>query len=309
MTSDQNSTRWERFKAFTFYLFPHHLLSRLTYHLTRFETPLKDPLIRAYIRFFEVDMQEAQAPHAKDYSSFNDFFTRALKPGVHQVNDNLDTLVSPCDGTVTQIGEIEESSLLQAKGRYYQVSELLGGDHPRARETAHQFADGKFCSIYLSPRDYHRIHIPADACLKTMTHIPGRLFSVADYALRTIPQLYVRNERVACIFESDLGTFAVVMVGALNVGSIETIWSGPVTPSAFAATRFDYSENSPVQAVNLKRGEEMGRFNMGSCVIVLTSNPKLSWNPVYAPGKYIRMGEELGCLIGSHVTPEKEPTV
>lgn len=307
MTPYRDSTLWERFKAFSFHLFPHHALSRLTYCLARLDTSLKNPLVEAYIRFFKVDMQEAEFPNPGDYPSFNDFFTRKLKDGVHKINTNPSTLISPCDGTVTQIGKIEQGTLMQAKGRYYGVEELLGGNHPQAHATAEEFINGGFCSMYLSPRDYHRVHAPADVRLKTMAHIPGRLFSVAAYAPRTIPRLYVRNERVACIFESDLGAIAVVMVGALNVGSIETTWHGVVTPSVYAVTRVDYSQDLPAREVDLGRGEELGRFNLGSCVIVLTSNPELSWNPACAPGKHIRMGDELGCIMDKNTVSEQSP--
>lgn len=292
-----DATLWERIKGYAFRLFPHHWLSRLTYYLTRIETPLKDPLVRAYIRFFKVNMQEAEAPHAEDYASFNHFFTRALRPDARTLRDEPGMLISPCDGTVAQIGDVADGTLLQAKGRTYRVEELLGGGHPRAREDARAFATGKFCTIYLAPGDYHRVHAPADLQLKTMIHVPGRLFSVADYALKVIPKLYARNERVASVFESDVGRIAVVMVGALNVGSIETVWSGQVTPAALAVARRDYSGAEPPPEVRLKRGEELGRFNMGSCVIVLADNPKLSWNPAHTPGRRVRMGEELGCVM------------
>ncbi len=297
MTPDTEATRWERLKGYAFHLFPHHWLSRLTYYLTRLETPLKNPLVRAYVRFFKVNIQEAEAPDAEDYPSFNDFFTRALRPGARTVQDQPNVLISPCDGTVTQIGDIKEGLLLQAKNRYYRVEELLGGTYPPARKDARAFVDGKFCSIHLSPRDYHRVHAPVDMQLETMAHIPGRLFSVAAYALKVIPRLYLRNERVACIFESELGRIAVVMVGALNVGSIETTWNGPVTPGAFAVTRNSYSKDAPAPDIRFRRGEEMGRFNMGSCVVVLVANSKLSWKPAYTAGSRIRMGEELGCII------------
>ncbi len=308
MTPSTQATRWERCKGLALHWFPHHWLSRLTYHLARLETPLKNPLVRAYIRFFKVDMHEAEASYAEDYPSFNAFFTRALKPGARSVCRTPNGLACPCDGTVTQIGEIEEGLLLQAKGRRYEVEELLGGACPPAREDARAFARGKFCSIYLSPRDYHRVHAPAEVRLETMTHVPGRLFSVASYALKVIPRLYLRNERVACTFESALGRIAVVMVGALNVGSIETVWSGPVTPGALAVTRANYTENAPAaHRVVLEPGEELGRFNLGSCVIVLAANPELAWSPAHVPGKPVRMGEELGCLLRPGNFPETAP--
>ena len=298
MTPYTEATRWERFKAYTFHLFPHHWLSRLVYYLARIETPLKNPLVRAYIRFFKVDMQEAEASHAEDYPSFNAFFTRALKPGARSVCDTPNALACPCDGRVIQIGEIEDGLLLQSKGHRCGIEELLGGTLPAAREDARAFAHGRFCTLYLAPGGYHRVHAPTEVKLETMTHVPGRLFSVSDYALKVIPRLYPRNERVVCIFESGIGKIAIVMVGALNVGSMETTWSGPVTPSSLAVTRNSYTHAATVPPrVVLKAGEEMGRFNLGSCVIVLAANPGLSWNPAHVPGKSVRMGEELGCLM------------
>ncbi len=304
MATNAEATFWERFKGRAFHLFPHHWLSRLTYRLARLETPLKDPLVRAYVRFFKVNMQEAETSRIEDYTSFNHFFTRALRPDAREVCDEPDALISPCDGTISQIGDLEEGLLLQAKGRYYRAEELLGGAHPRAKEDARGFSSGKFCSIYIAPGDYHRVHAPADLQLNTMIHVPGRLFSVAAYAAKVIPNLYARNERVASIFESDLGRVAVVLVGALNVGSIETVWGGQITPKTLSVTRTDYSSGSPAPDVNLKRGEELGRFSMGSCVVLLVDNPKLSWNPMHTPGRRVRMGEELGRVVADGETAQ-----
>ncbi len=310
MTTNAEATFWERLKGYAFHLFPHHWLSRLTYYLARLETPLKNPLVRAYIRFFKVNMQEAEAARAEDYTSFNHFFTRALRPGAREIRDEPGTLISPCDGTISQIGDVEEGRLLQAKGRYYRVDELLGGAHPRAKEDARAFSSGKFCTIYIAPADYHRVHAPADLKLETATHVPGRLFSVAAYAAKVIPKLYARNERVAMIFDGDVGRVAVVMVGALNVGSIETVWSGQVTPKTLSVSRTDYSSETPASNVHLKRGEELGRFNMGSCVILLADNPRLSWNPIHTPGRRVRIGEELGHVAAGEETDRstEQPT-
>ena len=298
MPQSTEITRWDRFKGYAFHIFPHHWVSYLSYYLTRLEiVPLKNFLIRTYIRVFKVDLQEAEASSAESYRTFNHFFTRSLQADARPLCDAPNTLISPCDGTIAQIGNIEEGLLLQAKGNYYKISELLGGLHPRAQENAQKFTSGKFCSFYLSPRDYHRVHAPTEVTLETMTHIPGRLFSVAHYAVKVIPQLYVRNERVVSIFKSDLGYIAIAMVGALNVGSIETSWSGLVTPTRFATTYNDYSGNTSVANIELKRGDELGRFNIGSAVILLIANSKLSWNPACVPDKKIHMGEELGCLI------------
>ena len=298
MPQYSTATLWQRIKGYAFHLFPHHWVSRLSYYLARLESPLKNPLVRAYIRFFDVNMDEAEAPRAEDYRSFNHFFTRSLKPETRPIHEDPRTLVYPCDGTVMQVGDIEEGTLLQAKGQRYGLEALLGGENPRARKDAQTFAAGKFLSVYLSPGGYHRVHAPCDVELKAMTHVPGRLFSAAEYAQKVIPRLYVRNERVISIFGSSLGELAVIMVGALNVGSIETVWSGPVTPASFAVTRCRYTDEALPQ-IGFKRGEGIARFNLGSTVIVLVSNPELKWNPLCVPGKEVRMGEESGWVDNS----------
>lgn len=295
MNEYSEATLWQRIKGYAFHFFPHHVVSRLSYYLARLETPLTPLAVRAYIRFFKVSMDEAELSQAGDYRSFNDFFTRTLRAGVRPVHDDPKTLVAPCDGVVTQIGNIEKGLLLQAKGQHYLLEELLGGTAPQARQDAAVFAGGKFLTIYLSPADYHRVHAPCDLKLKVMTHIPGRLFTAARYALKVIPRLYVRNERVVLIFESPFGSIAIVMVGALNVGAIETAWSGPVTPRGLSVSRDQYMGEFPAGA-DLQRGEEIGRFNLGSTVILLASNPGLKWKPLWTPGKEIRFGEELGCI-------------
>lgn len=293
MNEYSRATPWQRIKGYIFHLFPHHVVSRLSYYLARLETPLTPVAIRLYIRFFKVDMSEAEEPDAENYRNFNDFFTRSLRSGVRPIHDDPKTLVSPCDGIVSQVGGIEKGLLLQAKGQHYPLEELLGGTAPQARRDATIFASGKFLTIYLAPGNYHRVHAPCDLTLKTMTHIPGRLFSVARYAPKVIPRLYVRNERVVSMFESPFGDIAVILVGALNVGSIETAWGGLVTPGKFSVSQNRYT-NEPLPRVEFQRGEEIGRFNLGSTVIVLVSNPGLSWKPLWAPGKDIRLGEELG---------------
>jgi phosphatidylserine decarboxylase len=280
---------WERIKGWLFHAFPHHLVSRATFRLARLNTPLKDPLIRLYIRTFGVNMSEALESDPRAYPNFNAFFTRGLKPGMRPIASTLNAVACPVDGRISQVGNIDQGRLFQAKGQNFSVSELLGGSQQRAAP----FLDGKFCNIYLSPRDYHRIHMPMDGCLLEMVHIPGRLFSVAPYAPRVIPRLFARNERVAAIFETSCGLMAVVMVGAVNVSAIETVWAGLVTPPACKHIRsLDYSGHK--HNMRLARGQEMGRFNMGSTVILLFAAGSISLNSGLATGERVVMGQRVG---------------
>ena len=282
------ATRWEQYKAWLFHGFPHHWVSRLVFFLARIETRLKDPLVRLFIRRFDVDISEAAQPDPEAYASFDAFFTRRLTPQAREFCSDPRTLASPCDGTLLQAGDFEAGQLVQAKGRVYSTAELLG------ERAAADFDSGKFCTIYLSPSDYHRVHMPLTGTLETMIHIPGRLFSVAPYAARTVPRLYARNERVVCIFNTELGKIAIVMVGAVNVAAIETSWHGLVTPRSRAATFFQYER--PGEETVLARGDEMGCFHLGSSVIVLTENRDWTWNPLYPTETMVKMGCELACL-------------
>ncbi len=284
----QETTRWERYRAWLFYCFPHHWVSRLTFFLARLETPLVQPLVRLFVRRFDVDLSEAEETDAGAYASFDAFFTRRLRPGARAICTQERALAAPCDGTIVQIGNFEAHRLVQAKDRTYDAAELLG---PRAG--AH-FERGGFCAIYLSPADCHRVHMPATGVLEEMIHVPGRLFSVAPYATRTIPRLYARNERVACVFDGALGKLAVVMIGAVNVGAIETAWHGLVTPRSHGASFFRYDGGAT--GVTLERGQELGCFHLGSTVVLLTDNRALVWNPLYLSGVAVKMGCELGCV-------------
>lgn len=286
----QDATWWERIKGWLFHAFPHHLVSRITFRLARLDTPLKDTVTRLFIRAFNVDMSEAAEPDPRRYASFNAFFTRALKSGARPVASGVDAIASPADGAISQLGEIEAGRIFQAKGQSFSVRELLGGSAARAAPFTH----GKFCTIYLSPRDYHRVHMPLDGRLKEMVHVPGRLFSVSQYATRVIPRLFARNERMAAIFDTACGPMAVVMVGAVNVSAIETVWAGLVTPPAGKGVRsIDYTRDSAA-AVRLERGEEMGRFNMGSTAIVLFGDASVAWDARLRVDIPVKMGEEIG---------------
>ena len=274
-------------KALPQYLMPGHLISRLTHRFTRLRHPaLKNPFTRWFVRHFGIDMAEALHEDPTAYEHFNAFFTRALKPELRPICTEPGGLACPVDGRVSQFGTIREGRIFQAKGHDYSLQTLLGGESDWLRD----FDGGQFITIYLSPRDYHRIHMPYDAVLREMIHVPGRLFSVNPATTRVIPGLFARNERVVSLFESGLGPLALVKVGAVNVGSIETVWAGEITPPAGRTVRRWHYDAA--QASSLQRGEEMGRFNMGSTVIVLIGRQAaMDWTPGIQPDGVVRLGE------------------
>ncbi|MCP4286538.1 MAG: phosphatidylserine decarboxylase [Gammaproteobacteria bacterium] len=284
----------DRLFALLLHILPHHLLSSLMYVLTRSEwPPLKRLLIRSAIRIYRVDMGIAQEPDPEKYPSFNAFFTRAITPDARPLTPESSAVASPVDGVVSQAQPIENGMLFQAKGQHYSLQELLGGD----KQWTERFADGNFATIYLSPRDYHRIHMPLTGRLSIMTHVPGRLFSVNTSCARTIPRLFSRNERVVNLFDTDAGPMAVIMVGAIFVASMDTVWTGTVSPRSRRATYWDYSGESP-DPIDLDKGAEMGRFNMGSTVILLFGREAVHWSHSLQAGAKVRMGEEIGRLEG-----------
>jgi len=270
------------------YILPQHALSRLMHRLTRCENRAwKNAFIKTIVRLYRVDVDEAREPDLAAYPSFNAFFTRALRPDARPLCPDRDALLCPADGAVSQIGDIAAGRILQAKGKHYSAEELLGGDAERAKP----FANGKFATIYLSPRDYHRLHMPLAGTLKEMVHVPGRLFSVNAATADNVPNLFARNERVAAIFDTEAGPMALVLVGAIFVASIETVWHGEVTPPAGTQVRtWNYSGDVPV----LAQGEEMGRFNMGSTIIVLFGDNAVAWEAGLKAGDAVRMGQKLG---------------
>ncbi|HSC47198.1 MAG TPA: archaetidylserine decarboxylase [Gammaproteobacteria bacterium] len=269
------------------YPLPHHLISRLTGRLTRVrQTAFKDWMIRSFIRRFGVDMSEAAESDPAAYPTFNAFFTRALRAGARPVDAAKNSIVSPVDGAVSQAGVIHSDRIFQAKGQIFSALELLGGSVDDAR----LFDDGSFATLYLSPRDYHRIHMPVAGNLRRMLHVPGRLFSVNPPTTRAVPRLFARNERVVSLFDTDVGPLALVMVGAMNVASIETVWAGIVTPPPRASIRsWDYKSGE----VRLAQGAEAGRFNMGSTVILLFAAGRLRWEASCVPDAQVRMGRRL----------------
>jgi len=277
-------------KSLPQYLLPHHALSRLVLKASRWQTPWwKNLLIDTIIRHFKVDMHDALEPDPHAYASFNDFFTRALRDEARPLPADDRLVVSPADSRISQLGVIQQGRIFQAKGRHFDVLELLGGDEDSARA----FTDGRFTTLYLSPRDYHRIHMPLDGTLTRTIYVPGRLFSVAPHTVRTVPRLFARNERLACLFETPAGPLALVAVGALFVSSIETLWSGIETPPHGHRIRIRDFPAEVEQRIHLTRGVEMGRFNMGSTVILLFGRERVDWLETLAPGQALRMGQAL----------------
>ena len=264
------------------YLIPQHWLSKLMFRITRIEnTAFKNTFTRWFVRQYQVNLSEAQRENIEDYQHFNDFFTRSLKPGARVIGDQH--IVCPVDGRVSQVGRIDKASILQAKGRDYQVSELLAGD-----ERAELFTQGYFTTIYLSPSNYHRIHMPYDGRLLSMDYIPGDLFSVNQTTVKGVDNLFARNERVVCYFQTEFGICAFVLVGAIFVGSMQSVWHGQINPPYQKTVQhFDYQD----QEIMLKKGEEMGRFNMGSTVIMLMPNQENEFSLV--PDQTVAMGQNL----------------
>lgn len=280
----------DRLRVLPQYLLPQHFLAGLAYRITRCGIPLlKNALIRAFMRHYGVDMGEAEHERPEDYRDFNAFFTRGLKPGARTLPTGGKDFASPVDGRVSQIGAIHAETLIQAKGRRYSLGDLLGGDRP----TAESFRDGAYATLYLSPRDYHRIHMPIDGGLRAMTYLPGSLFAVNPATVSVVDRLFARNERVICLFETGSGPLAIILVGAMFVGSMETVWAGQITP---ARPRGALRESYPHDRYRYRRGEEIGRFNMGSTVIVLMARDRLRWLPELCAGSLVRQGSVLGTV-------------
>jgi phosphatidylserine decarboxylase len=240
--------------------------------------------IRWFVRKYGVDMSEAADPDIAHYESFNDFFTRALKPGVRPLSGA--DLICPVDGAISQFGPMDRDRILQAKGHHYTTTALVGGDAALAA----QFEHGSYATLYLSPKDYHRIHMPCDGRLLRMIHVPGELFSVNPGTALGVPGLFARNERVVCLFEGPRGPWVLVLVGATIVGSMSTVWHGVVTPPRRQQVQeWHYAE----PAVALKQGDEMGRFLLGSTVVMLFPKSNLQFNPAWRVEKAIRLGETM----------------
>ncbi len=272
-------------KSGSLYFLPHHAVSRVIFKLTRIESPIVPRAITLFSNAFGVNLDEALNPDPTSYKTFNDFFTRELKAGSRPIAGS--EITSPVDGTISQFGKIVDGKIVQAKGVNYSLNQLLGGNANRTK----QFANGQFITIYLSPKDYHRIHMPCSGKLLEQTHIPGRLFSVAKHTVNTIKGIFARNERVVAMFDTEeYGPMAMVLVGAINVAAIETVWDGLITPpKGKSITDKDFSDED----INLAKGEEMGRFNMGSTVIVVFADGAPELSDRLKEDQGLRLGEAL----------------
>ena len=274
---------WDKMMTLPQYLIPQHTLSLFMYRLTRCEVVwFKNVFIRFITRQYKVNMAEAAETDLATYPSFNAFFTRLLKEGVRPIADN--DIVSPVDGVVSQAGPIVSGQIVQAKGQDYSVLSLLGGDDALTAE----FVGGQFATIYLSPKDYHRINMPVTGKLRKMRYVPGDLFSVSPRTARTVPDLFARNERVVVTFDTELGPMVMVLVGAIFVGSMATVWSGQITPGYGKAVRqWTYDD---AEAMMIEKGQEMGRFNMGSTVVLLFGEQAVTLNDQIVAEMPIQLG-------------------
>ena len=275
----------DRFAVLPQYLYPKQALTSFAGWVAGKERgALTTWIIRNFVAKYGVDMSEAVESDIARYSSFNEFFTRALKPGARTIADAA--LVCPVDGAISQFGPIAGDQIFQAKGHRYTTAALVGGDSALAA----QFRDGSFATLYLSPRDYHRIHMPCDGRLTRMIYVPGALFSVNPTTARGVPGLFARNERVVCVFEGECGPFVLVLVGATIVGSMATVWHGVVNPPRGGEIR-EWRYDDP--SLRFVKGQEMGRFLLGSTVVMLFPSPALSFNPSWEPGRAVRLGEPM----------------
>ena len=271
------------------YLLPHHLLSRLAGCLANCTWPwVKNPFITWFVKRYQVDMSQALEENPTAYRSFNDFFTRALKPDARPLDQTPGSILCPADGAISQLGKIEHGRIFQAKGHSFSVQELLGGNP----ELAAPFQGGEFATVYLSPRDYHRVHMPLGGTLKEMIYVPGKLFSVNQTTAENVPELFARNERVVCLFDTEAGPMAVVLVGAMIVASVETVWAGLVAPPSRTLRSTAYGQAAP----RLEKGDEMGRFKLGSTAIVLFGPDAMCWSESLKAGDSVEMGQLMGSV-------------
>lgn len=274
------------------YLIPQHLLSRLIGKLAECQTPwIKNRLINKFIKQYKVDMSQAVYESCYEYKHFNDFFTRALKEGMRPIDEEEHSVVCPADGAISEIGSVDEGRILQAKGHNYSLVDLLGGDTERAKP----FVNGKFATIYLSPKDYHRVHMPLKGTLLEMVYVPGQLFSVNQTTANNVSGLFARNERVVCLFETAYGRMAVILVGAMIVASIETVWAGSITPPkrALKLTKYDQQAREPII---LEKGAELGRFKLGSTAIVIFESNSVEWDEAFKATTPTKMGQKLASI-------------
>lgn len=288
----QTITLKDRAFALVQRVLPHHFLSSIMYKITRIETKwFKNFFITKFIEIYNVDMHQAQNENGRDFKCFNEFFTRPLKPEARPIAEGSNTIISPVDGTVSEVGRINDGQIFQAKGKSYSLETLVGGSPERAQF----YKNGYFATLYLSPRDYHRIHMPIAGRIREMVHVPGRLFSVSPSTARTVNRLFARNERVVAGYTTDAGPMAMILVGAIFVSSMETVWAGTITPPRGKHLRqWSYDTQEPM---NFEKAAEMGRFNMGSTVILLFPEDSIQWNKELVSGKKIQFGEKIGDVI------------
>ena len=277
---------WDKLVTLPQYIIPQHVFSLVMYRATRCEVVwFKNLIISTIIKQYRVNMAEAAEMNLDYYSSFNTFFTRLLRNDVRPISES--DIVSPVDGVVSQVGPVTSGQIVQAKGQEYSVLALLGGDDALTSE----FVGGQFATIYLSPKDYHRIHMPATGILRKMRYIPGKLFSVSPRTARAVPDLFARNERVAVTFDTDFGPIVMVLVGAIFVGSMETIWAGQITPNyGKVIQQWTYDGE---QAITIEKGQEMGRFNMGSTVVMLVGKDVALFNEQVEVEATIQLGNAM----------------
>jgi phosphatidylserine decarboxylase len=288
----------DRFKVLPQYLLPKQALTAFAGWVAGSQWGAATTrIIRWFVGKYQVNMAEAANPDIASYASFNDFFTRALKPGARPIA--VADLICPVDGAISQFGAVQGDQIFQAKGHNYSTTALVGGD----ANLAAQFKDGHFATVYLSPKDYHRIHMPCDGRLKRMIHVPGELFSVNPTTARGVPGLFARNERVVCMFEGEHGPFLLVLVGATIVGSMATVWHGVVNPPRVKQVReWNYGEGQAMPAsrkpgpITLKKGDEMGRFLLGSTVVMLFPKGPLKFDTSWQPARAVRLGEAMAVL-------------
>jgi phosphatidylserine decarboxylase len=274
------------------YILPHHVISRVVLVFTRIRfAPVKNTLIALFMKGYKPDLGDAEITDPYAFENFNAFFTRALRPGARPLAGSPSTLASPVDGTMSELGAIERNCILQAKGRTYTLEALLAG---AASEWAPRFVGGQFATIYLAPYNYHRIHMPADGRLCGIWYVPGRLFSVGVTAAAMVHNLFARNERLVLLFEGSCGAFAVIFVGALNVGSMATVWHGDVTPRR--PRQVTQLQLPPEPERFRARGAEIGRFNMGSTVVLLFAPDRVTLERQLQHGTTMRLGQELGSI-------------
>lgn len=275
------------------YLIPQHAISRFAGWLAKCKWAfVKNTFITCFVNHFKVDLSEALQSDATLYENFNAFFTRPLKPDARPVCSDTHSIACPADGAISEIGFIKDDKLLQAKGHFYSLLELVGGNPLHAD----LFKNGAFATVYLSPKDYHRVHMPLTGTLQEMIFIPGKLFSVNAVTANNVPNLFSRNERVVCIFNTEYGSMAVILVGAMIVASIETVWAGVVAPQQHKIQTTHYNVNK-LPEITLKKGDELGRFLLGSTAILVLPQEVAKWADHLKSGSNVKMGAQIGSLI------------